>query len=957
MSVSNRNSKRSSPPRRLMIESLETRQVMASIASFDHAPTPYIQTGPNNLQFTSFRAGGPTGMYMKLAEAGQTGVSALSFDRSDAGAKDYVLAEFAFRVTSATSKLDAFDFALLNTSRYGNLATRSGPDTGVGYANSLSIRFESNRGVDPMMDHYSESHVLVIYNGQVIHDIDVNAVIDIAGHEWTRAQIFVDARNSNVTIEIAPPGRDPIKIADKLSVPGLTPYESRAHLATRGGYNEQSVDIDNVTAHFLNQGQSAFTFENWLPTGTENDGAATLKVRRFGDLSKNALINYKTESGNAAAGSDFNGIQGTINWAAYQDTASISVPLLDEFNYEINEYFWMRLLPTSAATSTADPISALVRIYDDEAGRDRGQFSPVLGMPDVAMHTIMLPTGKVMFWSRQHEHAPKLYDPATKQVTDVPMPDDWMMMGNGHQMGGEQFNIFCSGHTLLPDGRLFIAGGHEDVFVGLKSAYIYDPFQNSWTRLPDMADRRWYPTVIPLANGDVLVLHGTTVAQDQYNEQPEVWVAATNTWRKINIAQDIVDNHEAHKSNFYPKAFVQPDGRVFYFGKSGQTWFLDTRVGVTNPWVRGPQRVTNADPSDYGIVVEYGPGKFMVAGGGAPATSDVEVIDLNAANPQFRRVQSMAYQRRQHNATILSDGKVLISGGHDGVEYGAPVNSQKVAELWDPATETFKFMATAAVDRFYHSTSMLLPDGSVFVGGGGEPATVPNGMDQRNAQIFKQPMLFYSNRPEITYAPDKAGLGQRIYVKGNRVWEVNYASLVRLASNTHTLEQGAKLIPAPVSRGAGGVFLDIPANGNSLIPGYYFLTLVDSRGVPSASKIIQITQPTDNVYLGVAEAWARETNGNSKITFNVTLSKPSTTPVSMGYYTFAGSAMPGSDYTQATNGYLVFDPGETFRTIEIELRGDLARETDEWFYLELTAVSSNVVVVKGQAVGVISDND
>jgi len=70
------------------------------------------------------------------------------------------------------------------------------------------------------------------------------------------------------------------------------------------------------------------------------------------------------------------------------------------------------------------------------------------------------------------------------------------------------------------------------------------------------------------------------------------------------------------------------------------------------------------------------------------------------------------------------------------------------------------------------------------------------------------------------------------------------------------------------------------ANGNSLIPGYYFVTLVDSRGVPSVSKIIQITQPTDNVYLGVAEAWARETNGNSKITFNVTLSNTSATPVS-----------------------------------------------------------------------------
>ncbi len=264
---------------------------MATIASFDHTPTPYIQTGPTNLQFRSFREGGPTGMYMKLAEAGQNGASALSFDRSDAGARDYMLAEFSFKVTTQTAKIDAFDFAFLNTNNYGAYATRSGPDTGIGYANSLSIRFESNRTTDVGMDRYSDSHLLVIHNGQLVKDIDVNAVIDLAGHEWHRARIFVDSRNSQVTVELVPVGRDPIKVADKLFVPGLTNYEARAHLANRGGYNEQDVDIDNIAAHFLWQSQSAYTFDNWLPTINENEGPAKIKVHRFGDLSTDATLN------------------------------------------------------------------------------------------------------------------------------------------------------------------------------------------------------------------------------------------------------------------------------------------------------------------------------------------------------------------------------------------------------------------------------------------------------------------------------------------------------------------------------------------------------------------------------------------------------------------------------------------------------------------------------------------
>ena len=62
----------------------------------------------------------------------------------------------------------------------------------------------------------------------------------------------------------------------------------------------------------------------------------------------------------------------------------------------------------------------------------------------------------------------------------------------------------------------------------------------------------------------------------------------------------------------------------------------------------------------------YDNGKVLVMGGGDPPTNTAEVIDLNASSPAWRQVDSMAFARRQHNATLLPDGKVLVTGGTSG---------------------------------------------------------------------------------------------------------------------------------------------------------------------------------------------------------------------------------------------------------------------------------------------------
>src|SRR6266480_473364 len=109
-----------------------------------------------------------------------------------------------------------------------------------------------------------------------------------------------------------------------------------------------------------------------------------------------------------------------------------------------------------------------------------GQFSSVMTWPRKAVHANLLPTGKVLWWpSFGGGDNPTLWDPSTNTNTAIT------------HAGA---NIFCSGHAFLPNGQLLVAGGHVTAWVGLPNAYTFNPLDNSWTRLPDMNNGRWYPT-------------------------------------------------------------------------------------------------------------------------------------------------------------------------------------------------------------------------------------------------------------------------------------------------------------------------------------------------------------------------------------------------------------------------------------------------------------------------------
>ncbi len=470
-----------------------------------------------------------------------------------------------------------------------------------------------------------------------------------------------------------------------------------------------------------------------------------------------------------------------------------------------------------------------------------GQWQMGPDLPYFPVHMSMMPNGKLIMWPGDggvSGNDPRQLDPATGTVTPLAAPG---------------YDIFCAGQSILPDGRLFVAGGHISNNVGLPAAVIYDPNLNTWTRQPDMNAGRWYPSEQVMPNGDVLVVAGDidlTVGEDTL---PQVWQSATGNWRSLSNAQLAL--------GLYPTLSLAPNGKVFNSGPSITTRYLDT--SGTGAWSVVGDHIFQG-VRDYDAMVMYQPGKILVVGGGDPATNTAETIDLTQASPAWKSTNNLAYARRQLNAVMLPDGKVLVTGGTGGPGFSNPDPNLAImaAEEWDPATGNWTTLANAAVPRLYHSISMLMPDGRVFSTGG-------NSYTQ--SEFFSPPYLFAGPRPTITSAPASVGNGQSLFVGTPDAANITQVSWVRMPSTTHTFSMSQAFSSSTaITRGTGGITITSP-NDPTMPPGFYMLFILNN-GVPSVAATVHLGPAAANSPVPVASSLSPSSvpNGSSPTPVTVT---------------------------------------------------------------------------------------
>ncbi|EMD59761.1 hypothetical protein GGP41_008464 [Bipolaris sorokiniana] len=416
-------------------------------------------------------------------------------------------------------------------------------------------------------------------------------------------------------------------------------------------------------------------------------------------------------------------------------------------------------------------------------------------------------------------------------------------------------DMFCPGISSLGDGRLVVSGG-----ANAEKTSIYMPFTNKFVPGPNMNIPRGYHASTILSTGNIFAIGGSW-SGPVGGKAGELYDAKANSWKLLPgaaVKPMLTTDHEGvYREDNHAWLFPWRNGSVFQAGPSkAMNWYYtDGKGDVRSAGIRNPVNDTMC-----GVNVMYDVGKIFTAGGAqyyykAPGLRVAHMIEIDkvGAPAKVQRLPDMKHARVFANVVVLPDGKILVTGGQGVAEGFTDLEPVFNPELFDPATRTFTELSPEVVPRNYHSVAILLPDGTVFTGGGGlcwddgsgrvsEPCR--NTVDHPNGQIFTPPYLTTgAPRPVIeNVASTKIAPGGRLEVtmKGSAK-DVSF-SLIRIGSVTHSINTDQRRVPLEPKVDGGKVTLPILNDQGVMLPGMWYLFAVSEKGVPSIAKTIHMQQ-------------------------------------------------------------------------------------------------------------------
>lgn len=311
--------------------------------------------------------------------------------------------------------------------------------------------------------------------------------------------------------------------------------------------------------------------------------------------------------------------------------------------------------------------------------------------------------------------------------------------------------------TSLADGRVLLAGGY-DFASPITSADLFDPRTDAFTATGQMATARGFDTATLLLDGRVLFAGGnpfTWTFPGPFIASAELYDPTTGTFGPTGSLATARNLHTAT---------LLTDGRVLITGGNdtyghslASAELYDPKTGTFSP------TGSMTTPRGFHSAARLPDGRVLIAGGGSAGwtgghfVASAEVYD--PATGTFTATGPMTVDRALHATTLLADGRVLVAGGFNNDNGGS--KSLASAEVYDPESGTFAATGSMADERTFDA-AVLLTDGRVLITGG-----VRNGWDYANlldsAEIYDPgtgtfttigPMSGMRVSPTATLLPD-----------------------------------------------------------------------------------------------------------------------------------------------------------------------------------------------------------
>jgi len=268
-----------------------------------------------------------------------------------------------------------------------------------------------------------------------------------------------------------------------------------------------------------------------------------------------------------------------------------------------------------------------------------------------------------------------------------------------------EMSVARKGHTstLLGDGSVLIAGGYS-TGGAVAAAERYDLSTGMFTATGSMINARAGHTAILLSTGKVLIVGGYGTGSYPYLAPAEIYDPVSGTFT-------VSGSYAGHGGcDFCAPAVGLPDGRILFPGQIPAQLYDPISESFS---------LSKADLSSYSTAILLKNGKVLLAGGETTGRSAKAGL-YDPATDTFASTADMVWPRVWHTLTLLGDGMVLAAGGETDSCAGSTcmfAGSVASAELYDSSTGTFVVTGSMNSSRETH-TATLLTDGRVLVTGG-----------------------------------------------------------------------------------------------------------------------------------------------------------------------------------------------------------------------------------------------